>query len=460
MSGGSTPGQVAAGGGAATPTDPAALMRSKQYRGLLLLSAVVGVVVSLASWLFLEATHWLQEWVYETLPTALGFTEAPWWWPLPVLALAGIIIAFAVVRLPGHGGHDPSLGLATGPPITPQMLPSVVLAAVATIGLGMVLGPEAPLLGLATGVALWVAGRARRPMPDQALTIVAVAGSFAALATIFGSPIIGAVIIIEAAALGGAMLPVVLLPGLIAAGIGSLVFVGIGSLTGLSSSAYALPPLGLAEYPTPQVTDFLWTIPLALVAAGFVYGVVVLGRRTRDVVARRPYVFHPAAAILVGIIAVAFAGLTDQPASAVLFSGQDEMAATVQAASAVTIATIALLLVAKALAWGISLGSARGGPTFPAIFIGVVGGLLASHLPGFEQTPAIGVLVGAACVAVLRLPLSSIILALVVTQAGAGVAPLIIVGVAVAYLATLLLAHRGDDAGGAETGALPASSKV
>jgi H+/Cl- antiporter ClcA len=359
-----------------------------------------------------------------------------------VLAIAGVAIAFAVVRLPGHGGHDPSLGLASGPPITPAMLPSVVLSAVATLGFGMVLGPEAPLIGIATGVALWVAGRSRRPIPDQALTVIAAAGSFAALATIFGSPIVGAVIIIEAAALGGATLPLVLLPGLIAAGIGSLVFVGVGSLTGLSSSAYALPPLALPAYPTPQFTDFLWTIVLALVTAAVVLGTMALGRRTRDVVARRPYLFHPAAAVLVGVIAVAFAAMTGQSANAVLFSGQEEMTTTVQAASTLTLATLALLMLAKALAWGISMGAARGGPTFPAMFLGVVAGLLAAHLPGFAETPAIGVLVGAACVAVLKLPLSSIILALIITQAGAGVAPLIIVGVAVAYLATLLLADR------------------
>jgi len=98
--------------------------------------------------------------------------------------------------------------------------------------------------------------------------------------------------------------------------------------------------------------------------------------------------------------------------------------------------------VAKALAWGISLGAARGGPTFPAIFLGLVGGLLAAHLPGFAETPAIGVLIGAAVVAVLRLPLSAIVLALLITRAGGGVAPLVIVSVVVAYISTLMLSAR------------------
>lgn len=422
--------------------DPFALMRTRQYRGLLVLAALIGVVVSLASWAFLEITHGLQHWVYTELPSSLGLTAEPWWWPLPVLAVAGVVIAFAVVRLPGHGGHDPSQGLAGGPPITPDKVAGVVLAALATLGLGLVLGPEAPLLGLGTGVALVVVSQARRPMPDQARMLVASAGSFAALSTIFGSPIIGAVIIIEAAALGGATLPLVLLPGLVAAGIGSLVFVGVGSLTGLSSSAYALPPLSLPAYPTPRLTDFLWAIALALVTAAVVSAVMELGHRTRDVVATRPFLLHPAAAVVVGLLAIGFAGLTGQSSSAVLFSGQEEMSATVQAATTVPLATLALLLVAKGLAWGLSMGAARGGPAFPAMFLGLVGGLLASHLPGLAETPAVGVLVGAAVVVVLRLPLSATILALLVTNGGPGVAPLVIVGVVVAYIATLLLSGR------------------
>jgi H+/Cl- antiporter ClcA len=74
--------------------------------------------------------------------------------------------------------------------------------------------------------------------------------------------------------------------------------------------------------------------------------------------------------------------------------------------------------------------------------LGVVGGLLASHLPGFAETPAVAVLVGAAVVSVLRLPLSAIVIALLVSQGGAGVAPLVIVGVAAAYIVVLTLDAR------------------
>jgi hypothetical protein len=40
----------------------------------------------------------------------------------------------------------------------------------------------------------------------------------------------------------------------------------------------------------------------------------------------------------------------------------------------------ALLLLCKGVAYGLSLGSFRGGPTFPAIFLGALAGIMASQL--------------------------------------------------------------------------------
>ena len=214
------------------------------------------------------------------------------------------------------------------------------------------------------------------------------------------------------------------------------------SLTGLSTKAFALPPLSLPSYPTPRFTDFLWTIALAIVAAVVIFAVITFAKQTLRIVGRRPMLMYPAAALLVGGAAILFAQVTGQSSNAVLFSGQDAMNSVLKQASTLSLGTLAMLLILKSVDWGLSLAAASGGPTFPAIFLGLVGGLLALHLPGFSETPAIGVLVGAAVVSVLRLPLSSIVLALLLTGGSAGVAPLIIVGVAVAYLTSLALAVR------------------
>ena len=183
----------------------AELMRSKRYVGLLAIVAVIGIVVSLAAWCFLELIYQLQRELYTHLPHALGYDNGPpKWWPLPVLGIGGLLVALAITRLPGGGGHLPAKGLAAGG--SPQRLidlPGVVLAGLATIGSGLVLGPEAPLIAIGSGVALLTVHRARRQMAPQVLLVIGAAGSFAALSFIFASPLIAAVILIEASGIGG-----------------------------------------------------------------------------------------------------------------------------------------------------------------------------------------------------------------------------------------------------------------
>ena len=103
--------------------------------------------------------------------------------------------------------------------------------------------------------------------------------------------------------------------------------------------------------------------------------------------------------------------------------------------TALSLSTLAFLVLFKGLAWSISLGNFRGGPTFPALFTGATAGLLAAHLPGFSETPAVAVLMAAAAVSILELPLSATIITLLLTsKAGIATAPLIIVAVVVAYI--------------------------
>jgi H+/Cl- antiporter ClcA len=127
----------------------------------------------------------------------------------------------------------------------------------------------------------------------------------------------------------------------------------------------------------------------------------------------------------------------------VLYSGETDIAPLISGAAGWSLSALALLLAFKGIAYGISVGSFRGGPVFPAMFLGTAAGLMAGQLPGFEMTPAVAVGMGAAVVAVLRLPLGAVVLATLLTfKAGPGAAPLIIVGVTVAYLVTQLLRAR------------------
>src|SRR5690606_34160091 len=135
------------------PSDPVATLRSRSYAGLLVLAILLGVPIAAAAFWFLTLIRDLQRWVYDGLPGALGWSVAPVWWPLPVLALAGLLVALTIRLLPGHGGHRPAEGLQSGSITTPAELPGVVLAALAGLGLGTVLGPEAPMIALGSALA-------------------------------------------------------------------------------------------------------------------------------------------------------------------------------------------------------------------------------------------------------------------------------------------------------------------
>ena len=426
----------------AAPIDPAAILRSRSFVVLLLFAAAIGIIVSVISWGFLELVNAIQVWVFTDLPSALGLDPVPSWWPLPVCTLAGLPVAFAIARLPGGGGHVPANGLQVAS-TEPNMVPGVVLAALATIGLGLVLGPEAPLIAIGGGVAVFLVKRAKRDAPPTMLMVLGAAGTFAAISVVFGSPILSAIVIIEASGLGGATLPVILIPGLIAAGIGALVFIGTTDWSGLSTSAYSLVPLTLTDFGTPTAGEIAWTVVLGIAAALVSSPVRQLGLRTARLVPTRTFVVVPAVGFVVALLAFVFAELTDESANFVLFSGQGSLGTVVTEAGTLSVGTLILLVLFKGLAWGLSLGAFRGGPTFPAMFIGTVGGIAASHLPGLPSSVAIPVGMGAMIAAVLRLPLSAIVIASVLcASAGAGAAPLVILGVVVAYLATLALEGR------------------
>jgi H+/Cl- antiporter ClcA len=78
------------------------------------------------------------------------------------------------------------------------------------------------------------------------------------------------------------------------------------------------------------------------------------------------------------------------------------------------------------------------------MFIGAALGIAASGLPGMELAPAIGMGIGAMCAAMLRLPMTSTLLAILLLGAdGLSVTPEVIVAVVVAFVVTNVLPVPG-----------------
>ena len=272
----------------------------------------------------------------------------------------------------------------------------------------------------------------------MAVTVMASAGSFAAISTLLGSPLLAAFLIMEAAGIGGARLSLVALPGLLSSGVGALVFVGLDSWTGLGDFSLALTTVPPAVHPT--VATMSWALVVG--AAGALLGWVIrwIGLSLRPLVHLNRVLVTAGLGVLVGLTATVYQVISGNSFTQVLFSGQDALPALVEHAADYSLGVLVLLGLCKLLAYGLSLSAFRGGPVFPSMFIGAVLGIAMSDLPGMSLAPAIGMGIGAMCTAMLRLPFTSTLLATLLLGAdGVSVTPQVVVAVVVSYVLTNVL---------------------
>jgi H+/Cl- antiporter ClcA len=422
--------------------DPAAVVGSKPYLFALVLAAILGIPISAVAYGFLAVVSKLQVLLFDDLPEGLFDGTVPAWWPVPWLALCGLLVGSTIRYLPGNGGHSPAFGFKTGGPPVDRELPGIFLAALTTLSLGAVLGPEAPLIAIGGGLAVITVHLVKKDAPPMALTMMASAGSFAAISTLLGSPLLGAFLIMEIAGIGGAALSLVALPGLLASGFGALVFVGLDKWTGLGEFSLALTTVPPAVDPT--VATMAWALALGAVGALLGWVIRSIGLWLRPVVHLNRVLVTTCLGLLIGLTATTYELVSDNSFTDVLYSGQSALPALVEHAADYSVGALILLGVCKLLAYGLSLSAFRGGPVFPAMFIGAVLGVAAAELPGMSLAPGIGMGIGAMCAAMLRLPLTSTLLAtLILGTDGVSVTPQVVVAVVVAFALTMVLPAPG-----------------
>jgi len=274
------------------------------------------------------------------------------------------------------------------------------------------------------------------------------AGAFAAIAALFGGPLVAAFLLFEVTAASGNIpaqqIGRALLPGFVAAGTGALVFTGVAGWQGLHQTNLALP--SLPPYDSVQLTDLAWCLVMAVVVAVVVVAIRHLAHRIAAEPRVGPVALLVVAGLLVGALAVVFRAIADRPVDLVLFSGQTELPAIVAEGSA---GVLVLLVVAKGLAYALSLGSGfRGGPVFPAIALGVAAAVAAADvLPGLNTTPAVAAGIAAGTTAVLRVPFTAVLLATLLLGSSAfDVAPIAVLAAAVAWLVATALPNPEDRA--------------
>jgi H+/Cl- antiporter ClcA len=406
-------------------------LHSPGYLRLLLVAALLGIPLSVVAFGFLVAVHELEHVVWHSLPTELGFDHPPAWWAIVTLGVAGVLVGLTVRYLPGHGGHVPSDGLGAGA-TPPSHLPGVVLAAGTSLVLGAVVGPEAPLIAIGSGLALFAVSRTKAAGSVEASGAIAAAGSAAAISAIFGNPLIAAVLLVEILGLARRQAMLIVLPCLLSSGVGGLVFTGLGNWTGLKIGALAIPGL---EPTRLHLAEVVWALPVAAFVGVVTWVVFAAGQRVAALASERVLSVTVGAGLLAGCSAAAYALVTDHSSAEVALSGQATLATLATDPGAWSTGALVALLICKGLAYALSIGVFRGGPVFPAIFLGAATGVVASTwLPGLGLLPALAIGM-AAGVAVIGLPVTSAVLVvLLLGDAATSQMPVVIIATVVALV--------------------------
>jgi H+/Cl- antiporter ClcA len=415
---------------------PAAVSGPRALR-LVALGALVGVPAALVAALFVAIVHELEHWLWHDLPGRLDASGPPWYLVLGLPVVGACVVLVARMLLPGDGGHEPLGGISVEP--TPlSHAPGVALAAVGTLAFGAVLGPEAPLIALGSVVGAAVAQLAR--LDPREGRVLSTAGSFSAISALFGGPLVAGMLLLEAGVgLGAALIPI-LVPGLVAASIGYLIFVGLGDWGGLDATALSVP--GLPAYEGVHLLDLVIAVGVGVVMALLVEAVRRLA--TRIAGPGRARVGMPVVlvggAFAVGALALLADGL-GASSQDVLFSGQ---ASIPSLATEDSTRIVLVLIAAKALAYAVCLGCGfRGGPVFPAVFLGVALTILA--VIAFDVSPTLAIAVGTAAgmAAMTRLLFASLIFAgLLVGAAGVEAVPAAALAAVAAWLTMAAIDER------------------
>ena len=287
--------------------------------------------------------------VWETIPESLGSTPA--WYVLGVLLIGAVLVYLVRSRL-GDTGHSPLNGISVSP-LTPREYLAAILAIVASLFGGVVLGPEVALV--ATGAV--IGGIVARRMHADDVTKVVGVSSLGAILALFVGPLLS----------------------------------GTLSLDGAPTSI--------------EVDQMGWAIGVALVTTV----AVALARLVAALVARAtgagPHLLIlVGAAIVIGITALALNSWTGAPVLYVVTSGEEMIS---ELPTVTTASTVVAIIVLKSIAYAVSMGAGfRGGPFFPVMFVGAAVGLLAALvLPDGPQTQA-AMIVGVVAAVIATAPMS------------------------------------------------------
>lgn len=317
----------------------------------MLVAGVVGLVLGYLALLLVNAGIGV---IWDDIPASWESTPA--WYIIGILLIAAVLV-YVIRRFVGDAGHSP-IGGITVSPLTPKDYVGAILAILASLWGGIVLGPEVALVATGSMVG----------------TVTAKAMGFTDAANqkkIVGLGALGAIL--------------ALLVGPILAG-----SVQLDS----TPTAIELAHLG-------------WAIPIAIIASV----AVTLSRLVAALLARSagsgPHlIILITAALIVAFSAILLQFWTGESVMFVLTSGEELIS---DLPSLTSISTVIAILLLKSIAYAVSLGAGfRGGPFFPAMFVGAASGLLVALAipegPSISAAIVVGVVAATIATAPLKWP--------------------------------------------------------
>ena len=374
------------------------IFSNRGFYRLIVYAIALGAIVGLATAAFLLVEHWLTDLIWVELPHLVG--------EFSLYALIICIIGGLLVGLCQHflGDYPKPMQEAledvrTQGGFDVVHVPHGVALSLVSLSFGGALGPEAALIGLAGGLATWVARHIKiGAQQAHALAYFSVSG---ALGAFFRSPLGSAAMPLESPE--GDALPSgwVMIPGMFAGVAGLIVMLLLAGET--LGVAYDYLP-----YQSPRNgTDLLLAVPLGLVGAllGWFYLQFhhQLGGWLRPL-ANRKIVRGLLGGIVLGVLAT-FSPL-------VLFSGQTGLNELFINGAELGSGMLIMIGIAKMLALAVCLGTGwKGGEFFPIMFGGAAVGMgLAYLIPAINPMVGLATVMAAATAAMLRKPLATILI--------------------------------------------------
>ncbi len=294
-------------------------MHTKRPLPAMLVAAVISLVLG---YFVLEMVNAGISLVWESVPQT--WERTPAWYVIGVLLIAAVLV-YVIRRFIGDTGHSPLGGIKVSP-LTPKEYLAAILAILASLWGGAVLGPEVALVATGSVIGGLVAKTLKVTDSKDVKKVVGF-GALGALLALFVGPILS------------------------------------GNMK-LGSTPTAI-----------EVDQLAWAIPVTIittVAITLARIVAALLARATSAGPRLPILI--VAALVVAVTALLMQAWTGEGVIYIATSGEELITELPKLTSA---STVAAIIVLKTIAYAVSLGSGfRGGPFFPAMFIGASTGLL------------------------------------------------------------------------------------